>query len=357
MVFDQFDAAVSLSATALPTGVSASFNPQTIAAPGAGKSTLTLTAGAAAVAGTYTVNITATGGGVTRTSSVQLVVTSGGGGPSFSLSANPASLTVTQGGSGSSTITAAISGGFNAAVSLTAVGLPAGVTASFNPVTIPAPGSGSSGLMLAVSGTAATGTYSFAVSGTGGGLTEQVTLSLTISSAGGTQLITDGGFESATKSGLTAPGWTATTNEHGQNIIIVKGSYPHSGSNYAELGGANNDVQSLTQTVSIPAGSTSVTLTFWVNITTQETNGNAYDYLYVDIANTSGVILGTPLTLNNTNSTADGNTLGVYFQPQSVNLSSYAGETIEIMFHATTDYEKTTTFLIDDVSIVATPAL
>jgi len=137
---------------------------------------------------------------------------------------------------------------------------------------------------------------------------------------------------------------------------VVKGPYAHSGLNYASLGGNNNENDALTQTITVPAGAPSAPLTFWVNITTQETNGKSYDYLYIEIHNASGTLLATPLTLSNTNATSDKNTLGVYFQPQSVDLSSYAGKTIEVVFHATTDYEKTTTFLIDDVSVTASAA-
>ena len=61
--------------------------------------------------------------------------------PNFSVSASPTSLTVLQGSSGKSTITTSVSGGFNNAISLSASGLPAGITASFSPASLP-PGSG-----------------------------------------------------------------------------------------------------------------------------------------------------------------------------------------------------------------------
>jgi len=47
------------------------------------------------------------------------------------------------GGSKTTTVSTTVSGGFNSAVSLSATGLPAGVTASFSPTSIAAPGSGS----------------------------------------------------------------------------------------------------------------------------------------------------------------------------------------------------------------------
>src|SRR5215471_15924254 len=51
--------------------------------------------------------------------------------PNFTLSASPSSVSVTQGSSASSTITVTPSGGFTGSVTLSASGLPSGVTASF----------------------------------------------------------------------------------------------------------------------------------------------------------------------------------------------------------------------------------
>ncbi|MYW05808.1 peptidase M28, partial [Streptomyces sp. SID3343] len=70
---------VTLGATGLPSGVTASFNPATVQA--GGNSTLTLTASSAAAAGTYSVTVTGTGTG-TATHTVQYTLTvSGPGNP------------------------------------------------------------------------------------------------------------------------------------------------------------------------------------------------------------------------------------------------------------------------------------
>jgi Zn-dependent metalloprotease len=74
-----FNSAVSLSASGLPSGASASFNPTSIAAPGSGSSTLTINSGTAA-AGTYSVTVTGTGSGLTRTAALSLTINSSGGG-------------------------------------------------------------------------------------------------------------------------------------------------------------------------------------------------------------------------------------------------------------------------------------
>jgi len=99
--------------------------------------------------------------------------------PDFSLSASPASLTITQGSSGQSTITITPLNGFNTSVSLSPSGLPSGVTASFssNPVT------GSSTLTLSASSVAATGTATVTVTGTAGSLTHTTSIGLTVNSS------------------------------------------------------------------------------------------------------------------------------------------------------------------------------
>src|SRR5262245_8060661 len=117
--------------------------------------------------------VTYTSGGQTVTQSG----TFGGGQADFSLSASPTALTVVQGASGTSTITIARTS-FTGAVAFTASGLPTGVTASFNPASTTA---NSSVLTLAASATAATGTSPVTVTGTGGGLTRTVQISLTVS--------------------------------------------------------------------------------------------------------------------------------------------------------------------------------
>jgi hypothetical protein len=90
------------------------------------------------------------------------------------------------------------------------------------------------------------------------------------------------------------------------------------------------------------------------NIVTQETTtSTVYDTLAVEVHNSSGTLLATPLTLSNLNATSDSNTNGTYFQPASINLASYAGQSIQIKFHASNDTTLPTTFRIDDISLKA----
>ena len=91
-------------------------------------------------------------------------------------------MSVTPGASGSTAITVAVSGGFDATVTLAVTGLPSGVSASFLPVTLTAPGSGSSLLKVSAVSNAKLGAYSISVSATSGGLKQQIPISLTIGS-------------------------------------------------------------------------------------------------------------------------------------------------------------------------------
>jgi hypothetical protein len=104
----------------------------------------------------------------------------GGGTPDFSLTANPNSVTINQGGNGTSTITVNPINGFSGSVTLSASGLPNGVTAGFgtNPTT------STSLLTLSASGSAATGTVTVTIQGVSGSLTHTTTISLTVNPTG-----------------------------------------------------------------------------------------------------------------------------------------------------------------------------
>jgi len=166
-----FNSSVSLSASGLPSGVTASFNPTSTAS----SSTLTLTASSTATTGTVTVTVTGSSGSLTNNTTVSLTVNAP---PNFALSVSPNSLTMSQGTIGTSAITVSPQNGFNGSVSLSAAGMPSGVTASFNP------GSTTSGstLTLTASSTATTGTVTVTVTGVSGSLTKTATISLTVQS-------------------------------------------------------------------------------------------------------------------------------------------------------------------------------
>jgi len=179
-----FSGSVTLAASGLPSGVTAAFGTN----PTTGTSVLTLTASATATTGTATVTITGTSGSLVATTTLALTVNATAT-PNFTIGASPASLTVTQGSNGTSTITVTSQNSFSSATTLSATGLPTGVTAAFstNPVTPAANGSATSILTLTASATATIGAATVTVTGTSGTLSHSATIALTVSSSSGAQ--------------------------------------------------------------------------------------------------------------------------------------------------------------------------
>jgi subtilase family serine protease len=170
-----FNSAIALSASGQPAGVTVSFSPASIAAPGSGASTMSMVVAATTAAGTYPITVTGTGGGITHTTTVSLTVTAVAAG-NFTLSASPASLTITRSSHGTTTITITPSGGFTGSVTLSASGLGSGVTSSFSPN----PATGTSTLTLTASSTATTGTRTVTITGVSGSLSHTTTISLRV---------------------------------------------------------------------------------------------------------------------------------------------------------------------------------
>jgi Bacterial Ig domain len=269
--------------------------------------------------------------------------------PDFILSASPTSVSVGQGNSASSTISTAIAGGFNSSISLSAAGLPAGVTASFSPASIAAPGNGSSTLAFSASSTATTGTKNVTVTASGGGITHTETVAVNVTAAGGggsttTQVLGNPGFEN----GSTSPApWTATTG-----VINNSTSEPaHTGTWDAWMDGyGTTHTDTLKQQVSIPSNATGVTLSFWLHIDTAETTTTtAVDTLAVQVRNSSGTVLSTLKTFSNLNKNTG-------YQQQTFDLTSFAGQTIQVNFVGQENSSLQTSFVLDDFQLnVTTP--
>src|SRR5271155_4808962 len=176
-----FDSAIALTASGQPTGVTVSFSSATIAAPGSGSSTMTMAVASTTAVGTYTITVSGTGGGTTHAATVSLTITAPVAG-GFAISVSPTSGSLRQGQSGDAVVTTSVTGTFSSAIALTASGQPTGVTVSFSPSSIAAPGSGTSEMLLTVSRTAKTGMYPITITGTGGGVTHTTTFTLQVTS-------------------------------------------------------------------------------------------------------------------------------------------------------------------------------
>ncbi len=162
-----FTGTVALTATGLPTGVTASFSPASATA----NSTLTLTVAAGALAKVSQFTVNGTSG--TLTSAVALTVTVTAP-PDFTFALVPASLRIVQGGKGASALSLTPLNGFSGNVMLSVSGLPTGVTTSFSTV--------NSGLLelFTVSSSAAAGTSQVSLTATSGSLSHVALLNLTV---------------------------------------------------------------------------------------------------------------------------------------------------------------------------------
>ena len=380
-VMGGFSSDVALSLSGLPTGISASFSPATIPAPGAGSSVVTFTAVAGTATGNWPVTLTATGGGVTRSVAMSVTmgyslaealdttnaVTSSGNLPwfgqtatthdgtdaaqsgaigdsqssrmetvatgpvtlsywwkvsseqnwdflrfsidgveqiaisgsvnwtnqihmipagshllrweytkdgslssgsdagwvdnlaiadAFTLAASPPALTLAPGGVKFTTIT--MTDGFADNITLAVTGLPPGITASFSPATVAAPGPGSTVMTLTATTGVVLGSYSVMVTATGGGVTRSVTLPLTVAltlaeALDTSNVITTGG-------GARWFGQTTTT---------------HDGIDAAQAGAISGGLSSY-----MDAGATGpATISFWWKVSSE----SGYDYLRFSI--------------------------------------------------------------------------
>lgn len=167
-----FTDTVSLS-TALPSGWTA--NPATNTISASGSYQLAITPPVGTAAGTYTVTVTGTSGSTQHKATITVQVTA----PDYSLTANPKSVSVRQGSSGTSKITINPINGYTGAVTLSARTSTSRITFGFS--TNPTTAGNTATLTMNVPSSTSRGTYTITVTGTDtSGLTHQTTMTLTV---------------------------------------------------------------------------------------------------------------------------------------------------------------------------------
>jgi subtilisin family serine protease len=151
----------------------------------------------------------------------------------------------------------------------------------------------------------------------------------------GAELLLNGGFESGSVN------WTATAGV----ITNSTGQTPRTGSFYAWLDGyGTTHTDSLFQTITIPSTANTVTLSFWLKITTAETTTTTqFDRLQVQVRNTSNTVLATLGTFSNLNKSTG-------YVLRTFDVTAFKGQTVRIYFLGTEDSSLQTSFVIDDTS-------
>ncbi|MGV9625011.1 M1 family aminopeptidase [Streptomyces sp. NPDC003487] len=146
-----------------------------------------------------------------------------------------------------------------------------------------------------------------------------------------TQVVANGGFESGT-SPWSQSSSTVITSRSGQSA--------HSGSSYAWLDGVGSThTDTLSQSVTVPSGCATATLTFWLHIDTDETTSSvAYDKLTAKIG-------ATPLATYSNLDDATG-----YVQ-KSLDVSAFSGQSVTLSFTGTEDSSLQTSFVLDDIAL------
>jgi hypothetical protein len=236
---------------------------------------------------------------------------------------NPGSRTGTVGTATSLQITATDSGA-GTTLTYSATGLPTGLSIN-----------ATSGL---ISGTpSAAGTFSVVAKATDNtAASGSASFTWTITAGGGCtvgQRIANPGFESG------AASWSQTAGVIGQN---APSEPAHAGTWDAWLNGyGTTHTDTLSQSVTIPAGCTNSTLSFWLHINTSETTTTtAYDKLTVKAGSTT---LATYSNLNKNTGYAQ----------KSFSVGSFAGQTVTISFSGVEDSSLQTSFVVDDTALNA----
>ena len=171
---------IAMSATGLPTGVTAGFVPGSVAA--GNSSQLTFTVAASVGAGSYPITVKGTAPSATHATTVTLNVTAAALND-FSIGANPATVSLAAGASGSSTVSTSLVSGSAESIALSASGLPSGVSAGFVPTSVSA--GSSSTLTFNVGAAVGPGSYPITVTGTALSATHTTTVTLNVASSSG----------------------------------------------------------------------------------------------------------------------------------------------------------------------------
>jgi hypothetical protein len=287
-----FSGSVSLAASGMPTGVTATFGTN----PAAASSVVTFSVASTTVAGSYPITITGTSGTLSpATTTITLTVPPPAG---FTLTPAASTLTVTQGASTTDSITVTDTGGFTGAVALTATSSNSGVTVTVSGDTI----------TVAASATA-TGTATITVTGTSGTLTPvTTTIAVTVKAPGSFTLTPASSTLSVAQGGTAMDAITVTDTGGFTGAVALAATSSNSGVT-ATISGTTVTISAsstATGTATITVTGTSGTLTpvtTTITVTVGPPPSGACQVIYT-ISPQNTTAFGAALTIENTGTTA-----------------------------------------------------
>jgi subtilisin family serine protease len=215
-----------------------------------------------------------------------------------------------------------VTGGTSPYTWTSATGLPAGLSLN-----------GSTGLISGTPSTAGTSTVTVTATDSAA-KTGSATFTWTITEPGQCpapgQKLANPGFESG------AASWTTTAGVIGQHA----GQPAHGGTWNAWVDGyGSTHTDSLSQPVTIPAGCTTYSLSYWLHIDSAETTTSVQrDLLTVQVGGS------TLATYSNLDKAAG-------YQQRTFDVSQFAGQTVTLKFTGTESVTLQTSFIIDDVTL------
>ncbi|MFI6299075.1 M4 family metallopeptidase [Nonomuraea sp. NPDC050790] len=259
-----------------------------------------------------------------------------GGGPDFLIELNPTSATVQPGQATSVNVITTTTTPPAQTVALSASGLPAGVTASFNPPTITS--GGNSTMTINVPTGTPSATYNVIVTGDGTSVDRTAPFTLNVGTTGnvvfndtfetslgwttnasGTDTATSGAWErgdpAATSSGI---GLQLGTTVSGVNDLVT-GRLAGSGAGTYDVDGGATTIRS--PEIALPTGTLTLTLSWYL---AHLNNASSADYFRVRVVSGST----NTVVLQQLGSAA--NRAGAW-QSATVNLSSFAGQTVRLL--------------------------
>jgi subtilase family serine protease len=186
--------------------------------------------------------------------------------PTFVVTAEPTTLSVAQGASGTATVYTTVSSGFSGSITLSASGAPSGVTVSFSSGSIT--DDGTSTATVSVGSAVAPGTYTVTVTGTSGSTTSSANISLTVtaSSTGSFSLSLAKTSVTIAPSSKAADKLTATPSGGFDSTITLTASGAPSGVTIAFSpatisGGSGSSTVEIKTSSSAKAGTYTITIT------------------------------------------------------------------------------------------------
>lgn len=149
-------------------------------------------------------------------------------------------------------------------------------------------------------------------------------------------LVGNPGFETGTATPWSIPA----------NVLVRNSSLAHGGKWFANIGhggtGAHTDVVS--QWVTIPAGKTSATLSFYLDTRTGDNRNPAADVLSVQVRGTGGAILATLATYDNLSAAGE-------YVLRRLDMTPWIGQRVQVVFVGVNNATFQTTWGLDDVGV------